>query len=194
MATRIFLIRHGETSWSLAGRHTSRTDLPLTENGERRALRLRERLRDVSFTHVLTSPLRRARQTCELAGFGSMARVEPELREWDYGDYEGRTTAEIRTQRPKWDLFQDGSLHGEPVEQISQRADRVVAVIRPLDGIVAVFSHGHFLRALAVRWLGLPVPDGRHLALDTGALSILGYERPDQETPVIALWNSTSAV
>jgi broad specificity phosphatase PhoE len=192
--TQIHLFRHGETAWSLSGRHTGRTDLPLTENGERRASGLRERLRGITFNHVLTSPLQRARRTCELAGLGAVARLEPDLMEWDYGAYEGLTTAEIRARQPGWVVFEHGCPQGESVEQLSRRTDRALATIRSLDGTVAVFSHGHFLRALAARWLGLPVLVGRHLALDTGSLSVLGYEHPDQETPVIALWNAGSPV
>lgn len=190
MATQIHLLRHGETAWSLSGQHTGRTDLPLTENGERRASQLRERLRGITFTHVVTSPLQRARRTGELAGFGAVARLEPDLMEWDYGAYEGLTTAEIRVQQPDWNVFQDGCPQGESVEQISQRADRALAVIRALDGAVAVFSHGHFLRALAARWIDLAVGEGRHLALDTGSVSTLGYEHSDKAAPVIILWNA----
>lgn len=189
MATQLYLLRHGETEWALSGRHTGRTDPPLTENGERRASVLRDRLQGIVFTHVLTSPLQRARRTCELAGFGTVARVVPDLAEWDYGDYEGRTTAEIHALRPGWNVFADGCPQGESVERISQRADRVLATLRSLDGTVAVFSHGHFLRALAVRWIGLPVGDGRHFALDTGSLSILGYEHGDVQLPVFVRWN-----
>jgi len=190
MANQIYLLRHGETAWSLSGQHTGRTDLPLTENGELRASRLHARLQGIKFDQVLTSPLQRARRTCELAGFGAAARADPDLQEWDYGDYEGRTTADIRTQHPGWDVFVDGCPHGESVEQISQRADRVVRTLRTLDGTVAVFSHGQFLRALAVRWIGLSVREGRHLALDTASISILGYEHVDQDNPAISLWNS----
>ena len=187
MANQIYLLRHGETTWSLTGQHTGRTDLPLTENGERRASRLRARLQGIKFSHVLTSPLQRARRTCELAGLGAAAQAEPDLQEWDYGDYEGRTTADIRTQHPGWDVFVDGCPHGESVEQISQRADRALTGLRQLGGTIALFSHGQFLRALAVRWVGLPVREGRHFALDTASISILGYERaPD---PAITLWN-----
>ena len=192
MAAQIFLIRHGETQWSLTGQHTGRTDLPLTENGEHRASHLRGLLQRIKFTHVFTSPLQRARRTCELAGFGAVARVEPDLHEWDYGAYEGRTTAEIRTQQPEWNIFQDGCLQGESAGQISQRADRVLAGLRPMDGTVALFSHGHFLRVLAVRWIGLPVDAGQHFALDTASLSILGYERPNGDNPAISLWNACS--
>jgi broad specificity phosphatase PhoE len=192
MATSIYLLRHGETEWSLSGRHTSRTDLPLTADGERRASQLRERLKGIAFTDVLTSPLQRAQRTCELAGYGAVAQVDPDLHEWDYGTYEGKTTAEIRAQHTEWLLFQEGCPQGESVGQISQRADRVLASLRPMDGTVALFSHGHFLRALAVRWIGRPVGDGRHFALDTGSVSILGYEHRIEDVPVIVRWNTTS--
>lgn len=190
MATQIYLLRHGETAWSLTGQHTGRTDLPLTASGEKRAAQLGDRLRGVNFAQVLTSPLQRARHTGELAGLGGAARLAPDLREWDYGDYEGRTSAEIHAQRPGWNVFQDGCPHGESVEQISLRADRMVGTLRALDGAVAVFSHGHFLCALAVRWLGLPVSDGRHFTLNTASLSILGYEHSGGEPPAVTLWNS----
>jgi len=190
MATQLHLLRHGETAWSLSGRHTGRTDLPLTAQGEREATLLRERLAGSGFSQVFTSPLQRARRTCELAGLGAVARAEPDLQEWDYGDYEGLTRTEIQARQPGWNIFADGCPHGESVEQISGRADRVLAMVRPLDGMVALFSHGHFLRALAIRWVGLPLRDGRILALDTGSVSILGYEHADQETPVIVRWNT----
>jgi len=192
MATQIYLLRHGETAWSLTGQHTGRTDLPLTANGELRASRLHARLQGIKFNHVLTSPLQRARRTCELAGFGATARADPDLQEWDYGDYEGRTTVDIRASHPGWDVFVDGCPHGESVEQICQRADRVVRTLRTLDGTVAVFSHGQFLRTLAMRWLGLPVINGRHFALDTASISILGYEHAVHETRAIMLWNADS--
>jgi broad specificity phosphatase PhoE len=192
MVTQIFLIRHGETAWSLTGQHTGRTDLPLTETGEHRASQLRGLLQEIKFTHVLTSPLQRARRTCELAGFGAVARVEPDLHELDYGDYEGRTTADIRSQHPGWSMFTDGSPHGESVEKFSERADRVLAVLDSMDGAIALFSHGQFLRALAARWIRLPVQDGQHFALDTASISILGYEHTNEETPAILLWNVVS--
>lgn len=192
MATEIFLIRHGETQWSLTGRHTGRTDVPLTENGERGASHLRELLQRTKFTHVLTSPLQRARRTCDLVGLGAVARVEPDLREWDYGDFEGRTTADIRAKQPGWRLFQDGCPRGESVEQISQRADRALAEFRAMDGTIILFSHGHFLRALAVRWIGLPIQKGQHLALDTSSVGILSFENPNREMPAISLWNAGS--
>lgn len=192
MASQITLVRHGETVWSLSGRHTGRTDLPLTAQGEQRASLLRQRLLGETFTHVLTSPLQRARRTCELAGFSDVARTEPDLQEWDYGTYEGLTTDEIHAKQPRWDVFQHGGPQGESVEQVTRRADRMVAILRALDGTVAVFSHGHFLRSLAMRWIDLPISSGRHFPLETAAVSMLGYERPDQEIPVIVRWNIVS--
>ncbi len=192
MAEQIFLIRHGETEWSLTGQHTGHTDLPLTANGESRATQLRERLQGIQFASILTSPLQRARRTCELAGFGVGARLESDLQEWDYGDYEGRTTAEIRAQHPGWNVFLDGCPGGESVEQISRRADRVLAGVRETEGTVALFSHGHMLRVLAVRWIGLPVEAGRHFPLDTASVSILSCESHDRKAPVITLWNAST--
>lgn len=189
MAKQIYLIRHGETAWSLAGRHTSHTDLPLTEKGERSAIQLRVRLEGVAFGHALTSPLQRARRTCELAGFGATAQVEPDIREWDYGAYEGLTTAAIHEQAPGWNVFQSGCPAGESVEQVCQRVDRMLAKLRTMDGMVALFSHGHFLRALAARWIGLPVQEGQHFSLDTASISILGYEPHSAEIPVISVWS-----
>ncbi|HTJ79387.1 MAG TPA: histidine phosphatase family protein [Rariglobus sp.] len=189
MATQIMLIRHGETEWSITGQHTGRTDLPLTANGERLASLLREPLKAKGFSHVLTSPLKRAHRTCELAGFGGVAQIDPLLQEWDYGAYEGLTTKEIRAQHPQWNVFQDGAPRGESVEQISERADQIIASLRELEGTVAIFSHGHFLRALAVRWIGLPIIHGRHFSLETGAMCILGHENA---TPVVSLWNGVA--
>ncbi len=190
MPTQIYLIRHGETAWSLTGQHTGRTDVPLTENGQRQAIQLRERLQGLAFTHVLTSPLQRASRTCGLAGFGSVAKNVPDLVEWDYGDYEGKTSVAIREQQPDWNIFQQGCPHGESVAHIAQRADRVLAALRLQDGTVAVFSHGHFLRALAVRWIGLPLLAGRHFTLDTASISILGHDPHSASNPVISVWNS----
>ena len=187
---QIFLIRHGETAWSLSGQHTGRTDLALTPHGVEVARQLGRRLEHKQFTLVLTSPLLRARQTCELAGFGGVARVEPNLHEWDYGDYEGRTSAEIHQQRPGWSIYRDGCPHGESPEQISTRADLVLAGLRGLEGTVAVFSHGHFLRALAMRWIGLSIMEGRHFGLDTASLGTLTYEHNSTDTPIISLWNA----
>jgi probable phosphoglycerate mutase len=183
----IYLARHGETAWSLSGQHTGKTDLPLTERGERNAKRLGERLQGRTFTRVFTSPLERARRTCELAGFGQVATVDPDLVEWDYGDYEGLRSADILRQRPDWQLFRDGCPNGETVAEIGARADRVLARLRALSGEVVVFSSGHFLRVLAARWLGLEASGGRLLFLSTASLSILGHEH--QVNPVLRLWN-----
>jgi broad specificity phosphatase PhoE len=188
-----YLARHGETAWTVSGQHTGATDIPLTERGERNARRLGERLKGLTFQHVLTSPLQRARRTCELAGFGVVAQVDPDLIEWNYGTYEGRKTADIRKERPDWDLFRDGCPHGESPAQISARADRVVARLRSLDGDVLLFSSGHFLRVLAARWCGLELTFGRHLLLTVATLSILGYEHNKTE-PVIRLWNDARHV
>lgn len=188
---QIYLARHGETEWSASGRHTGRTDLPLTEQGERNARQIGERLQGLHFTRVLTSPLRRARRTAELAGFGAVLEVDPELVEWNYGDYEGRRTAEIHQERPGWSLFRDGCPNGETVAAIGARADRVIARLRALSGNVLLFAHGHILRVLAVRWLGLPVEDGRLFLLSTATLSILGYDH-DRDEPVVRLWNDSS--
>ncbi len=190
MVEQIFLIRHGETDWSANGRHTGVTDLPLNGNGERRAALLREALGGIRFSRVLTSPLQRARRTCELAGLGGVAEIAPELHEWDYGEYEGRTTAEIRAGRPGWNLFRDGCPRGESVEQVARRADGVLASVRALDGVIALFSHGHFLRVLSARWAVLPAEAGEHLLLGTASRSILGFEHPGSDNPVIALLNA----
>ena len=190
MAAPIFLIRHGETAWSLSGQHTSHTDLPLTEQGERQAAALRGALAGGAFTHVFTSPLRRARRTAELAGWGEAARLEPLLQEWNYGDYEGQTSAAIQAERPGWNIYRDGCPAGESVEQVAARADRLLAQLRPLEGRLALFSHGHFLRVLAVRWLGMPVRAGQHFSLDTASISILDQESAHGAFPVIAQWNN----
>lgn len=185
----VYLARHGETAWSLTGQHTGLTDLPLTERGERNARRLGERLSGLTFAKVLSSPLERAFRTCELAGFGGVAVVDPDLVEWDYGEYEGITTAEIRKKRPDWQLFRDGCPGGETPQQVGARADRVITRIRAVDGDVLVFSSGHFIRVLAARWLGAdPGAPGRHFLLGTASLSAVGYEH-DLTRPVIRLWN-----
>jgi broad specificity phosphatase PhoE len=186
----IYLVRHGETAWSRNGRHTGRTDLPLSERGERNAERLRERLAGLAFAKVLTSPLQRARRTCELAGFGAAAEVDPELVEWNYGDYEGLRTADIRTKRPDWELFRDGCPNGESPADIAVRADRVVTRVREIENNVLIFSSGHFLRVLVARWLNLEPLIGKYLMLDTASISALGYER-DLSHPVIQFWNDT---
>jgi probable phosphoglycerate mutase len=188
-----YLARHGETAWSLSGQHTGRTDLPLTERGERYARALGERLRGLEFAKVLTSPLRRAVRTCELAGFGLMAEIDSDLVEWDYGQYEGRRTAEIHAERPDWQLFRDGCPGGESPNQVGARADRLVGRVRAIKGDVLVFSSGHFLRALAARWLGLDAAGGRYLLLSTASLSALSYEH-NLAQPAIRLWNETRHV
>ena len=189
-----YLARHGETAWSVTGQHTGLTDLPLTERGERNARRLNERLRGLTFAKVFTSPLQRAARTCELAGFGAVAEIDRGLVEWDYGEYEGRRTAEIRAERPDWELFRDGCPGGETPDQVAARADRVVSRVRAVVGNVLLFSSGHFLRVLAVRWLGLGVTaNARRFMLTTASLSALGYENSMSE-PVICLWNETRHV
>ncbi len=182
----VWLVRHGETEWSRDGRHTSTTDLPLTAAGEQTALALRDRLADVSFDLVLTSPMQRARETASLVGHGE-AEVDPDLVEWDYGEYEGRTSAEIREEVPGWTIWSHPSPGGETPEQVCERLDRVVERLRGVPDRALVFGHGHGLRALTARWLGLPVTDGRLFRLDTASLSRLGYER---ENAVILAWNS----
>lgn len=189
----IYLARHGETAWSLTGQHTGLTDLPLTERGERNASRLQQRLKGLTFAKVFTSPLQRARRTCELAGFGSVAEIDPDLLEWDYGKYEGRRTAEIRAERPDWQLFRDGCPGGESPAQVGVRADRVVARLRAVQGDVLLFSSGHFLRVLAARWLGLEPAAGRFFLLSTASLSALSYEHNPSQ-PVIRLWDDTRHV
>jgi broad specificity phosphatase PhoE len=188
-----FLARHGETAWSLSGQHTGLTDLPLTPRGEANASRLAERLANVAFAKVFTSPLQRAVRTSERAGFGARAALDPDLVEWNYGRYEGRTSADIHRERPDWDLFKDGCPDGESPDEIAVRADRVVDRVRAIDGNVLLFSSGHFLRVLAARWLGLPPGAGRCFFLGTASLSELGYEHA-RSRPVIRLWNDTRHV
>jgi broad specificity phosphatase PhoE len=189
----VYLARHGETAWSLSGQHTGLTDIPLTERGQRNASRLGDRLQGLQFAKVFCSPLERARRTCELSGFGAQAQYDPELVEWNYGDYEGITTAEIHRQRPDWQLFRDGCPGGESVDEVSARADRVIARVRAVEADVLLFSSGHFLRVLAARWLALSASGGRYLALSTATLSMLGYEHTLDE-PVIRLWNDARHV
>ena len=189
----VYLARHGETEWSVSGQHTGRTDIPLTARGEQDAQRLARRLAGVTFAKIFTSPLARARRTCELAGFGGAAEVDADLQEWDYGAYEGRRTVDIRQERPDWYLFRDGCPGGESVEAIGTRADRVVARLRAIEADVLVFGHGHILRVLTARWLGLPPGEARLFVLSTAALSILGYEHALHE-PAIRLWNDNRHV
>lgn len=189
---RIYLVRHGETAWSLSGQHTGRTDIPLTEHGEKDARKLAERLRAVRFSRVFTSPLQRARQTYELAGLKEIAKIEPDLTEWDYGDYEGLRPSEIRKAQPDWNVFRDGCPRGESPSEISERADRLIARLRALEGNIAIFSHGHFGRVLAARWIGLSVRQAQAFLLNTASLSILGYEHNVPEVSAIVLWNAAS--
>lgn len=185
---QIVLVRHGETEWSAAGKHTSSTDLPLLESGRARARELRAALADRSFALVLCSPLRRARETCELAGFGDRAEISEDLREWSYGEYEGQTTPEIRMERPDWWLWRDGCPGGEMPDQVGARADRVIERLRSVDGNSIAFAHGHILRVVAARWIELAPAGGARFALGAGAFSVLGYER---DTEVISGWNHT---
>jgi broad specificity phosphatase PhoE len=183
----IVLVRHGATEWSVAGKHTGRTDVPLTDDGRRDADRLRERLAGRPFALVLSSPLARARETAERAGLGDRAQIDDDLREFDYGDYEGRTTPEIREERPGWSVWRDGTPGGERPDDVGQRADRVIARVLEAGGDVAVFAHGHLLRVLGARWIELPAAYGGNMALSTGAVCELGYER---ERRAIWLWNA----
>jgi len=189
----IYLARHGETAWTLSTQHTGRTDLPLTEHGEQVSSRLKDRLKGITFSKVFTSPLQRARRTCELAGFGAAAVVDRDLLEWDYGEYEGLRTVDIHAKHPDWQLFRDGCPGGESPEQIGARADRVVSRVRAIPGNVLLFSSGHFLRVLAARWIGLGAEAGKTLLLSTASLSALGYEH-DVSQPVIRLWDDTCHV
>jgi broad specificity phosphatase PhoE len=184
----LHLVRHGETAWSVTGQHTGRTDIPLTPTGERHALGLAQRLAGMTFVDVFTSPLQRAAQTCALAGFGSVAQKDNDLVEWDYGLYEGKTSAEIKALRPDWQLFRDGCPGGESVEQVAARADRFIAKVRALAGDVLAFSSGHFSRMLAARWVALAALEGRRFHCDTASLGILGYDHSLAE-PVVRLWN-----
>jgi broad specificity phosphatase PhoE len=187
----VYLARHGETAWSLTGQHTGRADLPLTFRGEENARRLGQRLNGLHFALVLTSPLQRARRTCELAGFGEQAEVDPDLMEWNYGDYEGRVREDILRERPGWYLFRDGCPGGEGPAEVGARADRVLARLRTISGDVLLFAHGHILRVLTARWLGLAPQQASLFYLSTAALSILGHEHEDPQEPVIRLWNDT---
>ena len=186
----IYLARHGETAWSLTGQHAGLVDLPLTEHGERNARRLGERLQGLTFVKVFTSPLQRVSRTCELAGFKAAALVDPDLLEWNYGDYEGKTTEEILKDRPGWQMYRDGYPGGESAEQVGARADLVVSRVRAIKGNVLLFSSRHFLRVLAARWLGLGPEAGRFFLLSTASLSALGYE-DNRSQPVIRLWDDT---
>jgi len=185
---RVYLVRHGETAWTMSGQHTGRTDISLTERGERDAQELSARLRSLTFAKVLTSPLQRARRTGELAGFAECAQVDPDLMEWDYGAYEGRRTSDIRAERPGWGLFEDGCRGGETLVDVRTRADRVVARVRALESDVLVFAHRDILRIFAARWITQRALEARRLYLETASLSVLGYGH-DLDEPVIRLWN-----
>jgi probable phosphoglycerate mutase len=184
---QLFLLRHGETEWSLSGRHTGTTDIPLTEQGQQMARLLQPLLAKESFTLVLTSPLQRARETCRLAGFGDRANVEPDLVEWNYGLYEGFTPGQIHAVAPGWLLFRDGCPGGEQPSEIGARVDRVIAKVRAVEGNAILFAHGHVLRVLAARWLGLPPSEGQHFLLDTATINILSYYRG---APAVKRWNA----
>jgi broad specificity phosphatase PhoE len=184
---KIVLVRHGQTEWSAAGKHTSRTDLSLTAAGRERAASLRGELARWSSSLVLSSPLKRARETCELAGFGDRAELDDDLREWDYGEYEGLTTPEIRGERPDWNLWRDGCPGGETPPEVARRADRVIERARGVDGVVLMFAHGHILRVLTARWLQMGPEAGARFALEAGSVSVLGYER---ETEALLRWNA----
>ena len=187
MPARLYLIRHGETEWSAAGRHTSRTDIPLTAKGEADAAKIGTRLRGLAFTKAFSSPLLRARRTAELAGFSP--ETDADLMEWHYGDFEGLRTAEIRERHPDWSVFHDGCPGGESVQEISDRVDRAIAKLRAQTGNVLVFAHGHLLRVLAARWVGQSAALGRALYLSTATISILGFDHHAMDEPTIRLWN-----
>lgn len=184
---QVYLIRHGETEWSLSGQHTGTTDIPLTEKGRKMAERFQPLATTLSYRLVLTSPMERARTTCDLAGFGSKAQVDQDLMEWNYGDYEGLTTKQIQEKSPDWELFRDGCPGGESPEQVTARVDRLIAKIRAAEGNVVLFAHGHILRSFAVRWIELPVFNGCHLMLDTATISLLSDYRG---VPTIKQWNA----
>jgi broad specificity phosphatase PhoE len=185
-AVSVFAIRHGETEWSLSGQHTGTTDIPLTANGRRAAERFRPVLARKAFALILVSPMRRARETCALAGLGNAAIVDADLAEWNYGEYEGLTPEQIRATSPGWLIFRDGCPGGETPEQVGARADRAIARARAVKGHVALFAHGHVLRVLVARWIGLPAGAGQHFLLDTGTLCVLDYY---QDIPAVSVWN-----
>ena len=184
----VYLVRHGETAWTITGQHTGRSDIHLTARGEDEARALAAPLQRITFSDVFTSPLQRARRTCELAGFGSRAQADADLVEWDYGDYDGRSTPEILTSRPGWDLFADGCPNGETAADVGARADRVITRVRRCAGNVLLFAHRDIFRVMTARWIELPANEGRRLYLDTGSVSALGYHHTRQE-PVIRSWN-----
>ena len=190
MPLHIHLVRHGETEWTFSGQHTGRTDIPLTALGEDEVREWGRCLCQIPFAHVLTSPLARAQRTCELVGLGKDAEIEPDLEEWDYGDYEGRRSVDIREERPGWNVFRDGCPQGESPQEIAARADRLISRLRTMDGNIALFSHGQFGSVLAARWIGLSVVEARHFPLGTASLSILCNDPHHPEVPVLELWNA----
>lgn len=187
---RLYLVRHGETEWSLTGQYTGRTDLALTSAGRLQADKLAAYFNGIQIDAALTSPLIRARQTCEAAGFSGVAEIDADLAEWNYGDYEGRTSADIRRERPDWDVFRDGCPSGDSITNISDRADRLIARLQARTGTIALFSHGQFGRVLVARWIGLPIWQARHLAFDPAAIGILGNDRHRPQIAVIRSWNN----
>jgi broad specificity phosphatase PhoE len=189
MTARLYVIRHGETAWSLSGQHTGRTDIPLTTRGHRKAAALGREIRDIKFSHVLASPMQRARRTCELARPDSTAEIEPDLMEWDYGDYEGKLSVDIRAERPGWNVFRDGCPGGETPADIAERVDRLIARLCALTGNVALFTHGQFACVLAMRWIGMPIVEATHFVLGAASLSILANNPDHPDVRVIALWN-----
>lgn len=191
---QLYFIRHGETAWSLSGQHTGRTDIALTAHGEDQARALAPSLQRVQFEHVFTSPRQRARHTCELAGLSSAAEIEPDLAEWDYGEYEGRRSVDIRKERPGWNIFRDGCPGGETPQQITERADRLIARLVALNTNIALFSHGHFGYVLAARWIDSPVLSGQHFLLNPASISILSNNPSHPDVRVIALWNVTATL
>jgi broad specificity phosphatase PhoE len=190
-SVRVYLVRHGETAWSLTGQHTGRNDIPLTPKGEEDARKLGPRLRTRRFAAVFSSPLQRAKRTCELAGYGDRAQVLPDLMEWNYGEYEGVTGTDIRARRPGWNLFRDGCPGGERLADVLARVDRVLPLLRAVTGDAVVFAHGHLLRVLATRWVGLPPDAGMKLSIDAASVSILLRDPPSGE-PVLERWNDVS--
>ena len=189
-ALQLYLIRHGETAWSITGQHTGLTDIALTAHGDDEARALAPHLRTIHFTKILTSPLRRARRTCELAGLGSAGEIDADLVEWNYGDYEGKRTVDIHEGRPGWNVWRDGCPHGETPAHISDRADRLLGRLRALSGNVALFAHGQFGSAIGARWIGFAVIEAQHFALLPASISILAHEAGHPKIPVIALWNA----
>ncbi len=193
MPSVLYLIRHGETEWSLTGQHTGTTEIPLTQDGQSAARELGDPLGQVPFSRILCSPRLRARQTCELAGLGTSMELEPDLAEWNYGEYEGQRSLEILDSRPDWNLFEHGCPGGESVQQVSERADRLLARLMAADETIALFTHGHFARILGARWIGLDAIQGKHLLLNPASISILGCEPHHTDTPGILLWNASAS-